>query len=41
MSVTYALFSPELDDNNLLVALKAKGVKSNSCIYSNQNIHIT
>ncbi len=39
MSTTYGLIDSTLDDNNSLVALKAKGVKSNSCIYSNQNIN--
>lgn len=38
MSITYALLSPDLDDNNSIAALKAKGVKSNSCIYSNKDL---
>lgn len=38
MSTTYGLVDSTLDDSNSLAALKAKGVKSNYYIYSNQNI---
>jgi|GEM_PF-3770310 hypothetical protein len=38
MATTYGLVGLTLDDNNSLAALKAKGVKSSSNIYSNQNI---